>query len=354
MGDLSGEAMDAARRREEMLLARAQSSAHSDGELGAVLHDASRSAEQFHQRLEAIRHAVDEGAARAADTTNTSAGKRAFQRFLMEKHRQILQVVDDARQSSTTLTSQIRTATYTKTDQVGADPLDNKFRPVDSKDQLGDPDQPQPQVAIDPRNPFIGDERFGHWVDVIPPPYVGSTPPPPWTGHRPVGNVSLEGGPTGFYSPGGKTWADDSAAPGAYLEEQYRFRIAGEDYTKYTRLDPVDGHQQQWVAYTYEAQKWTRVPINLNVWAPKAPNEITGELGGVNTGSLSGVSPPPFRGPWQPMTLPQIATLSAKNPDVHYYMPDDCGFQFAFVNGSATGGRSGLPPIIPSMIAEPP
>lgn len=53
-------------------------------------------------------------------------------------------------------------ATYTKADQTGAQALDNEFRPVDNKDAANDPDQPQP--AIDPRNPFVGDERFGHWL----------------------------------------------------------------------------------------------------------------------------------------------------------------------------------------------
>lgn len=243
------------------------------------------------------------------------------------------------------------TATYTKTDKDGADALDNKFVPVDSKDQSNNPDLPKP--AIDPRNPFVGDERMGRWEDIVPPPYVGATPPPPWTGHRKFPNPYLEGGPSGFYSPGGKTWADESSAPAAHVENQYNFRISGEDWTSYTRTDPVTGHQQQWVQYTYEAEKWTRVPVNLNVWGPKPPNEITGELGGVNTGSLAAISPPAYRGPWEPMTLPQIATLSAANPSVHFYMPDDCGSQFTFVNGVATGGNSGLGPIMPSMIAGP-
>ncbi|MEE3065097.1 MAG: type VII secretion target [Actinomycetota bacterium] len=53
------------------------------------------------------------------------------------------------------------TATYTKADQVGADALDNKFQPVDSTDAN---DQDQPKPAIDPRNPFVGDERFGYWL----------------------------------------------------------------------------------------------------------------------------------------------------------------------------------------------
>ncbi|MCA2251506.1 hypothetical protein JF729_27365 [Mycobacterium intracellulare] len=239
--------------------------------------------------------------------------------------------------------------------QRGSGPNDTRtqIKPMDWNG--GDPSsQPAlPKPAIDPRNPFVGDQRFGRWEDVVPPPYVGKEPPPPWTGHRKFPNPYLEGGPSGFYSPGGNTWADDSSAPAAHLENQYKFRISGEDWTNYTRIDPATGNKQQWVQYTYEGEKWTRAPINLNVWGPKAPNEITGELGGVHTGSLAGISPPAYRGPWEPMTLPQIATLSAANPSVHFYMPDDCGFQFSFLNGVATGGDSGLGPILPSMIAGP-
>lgn len=231
---------------------------------------------------------------------------------------------------------------------------DNRTQ-VKPMDWNGDaPSQPVlPKPAIDPRNPFAGDERFGHWQDVVAPPYVGKEPPPPWTGHREWKGPALESGPTGFYPPGGKTWADDNAPPFAYLQEQYRFRISGEDYTSYFRSDPTDGHQQQWVQYTYDAQKWTQGTVSGDIWAPRPHNEITGELGGTNTGSLAGISPPPYRGPWQPMTLPQIASLSAANPTVKYYMPDDCGFQFTFENGVATGGNSGLPPIMPGMIAGP-
>lgn len=231
-------------------------------------------------------------------------------------------------------------------DREGINALDNHVRLVDSKgtsDQAG-----EPAVAIDPRNPFVGDERFGHWQQVVPPPYVGHHPPPPWTGHRPLQPPFDTGGPTGFYPPGGKTWADDNAPPFAHLEEQYKIRITGQDYTPYTRV--VDGQQEQWVQYTYEAQRFTQVPIGGAIWAPFGPNEITGELGGVKTGGLAGINPPPNVGPWQPITLPQIASLSAANPTVQYYMPDGCGGQFTFTNGTATGGNSGLPPIIPSII----
>lgn len=213
--------------------------------------------------------------------------------------------------------------------------------------------QSGPAVAVDPRNPFVGDERFGHWQDVTPPPYVGSTPPAPWTGHKSMEGFPGKGpaGPSGFYVPGGKTWADDSAAPMMYGTEQYRFRVSGEDYTGYTRM--VGGQQQQWVQYTYDAQRYTQVNMgNAQAWAPKGPNEVTGELGGVATGGLGGLQPPPKIDAWKPMSLPQIASLSGANPAATYYIPDGCGGQFTFSGGVPVGGMA-PPPTVPSMIAGP-
>lgn len=207
-----------------------------------------------------------------------------------------------------------------------------------------------PPVATDPRNPFIGDPRFGYWQDYVPPPYTGSTPPPPATRHVPWAD-GPEGGPTGFYTPG-RTWIGDNDAPFAAYEQQYKFRIAGEDLTSYTQVGP-NGQMQRWVAYTYEAQEFQNVKLNGDIWVKTPPDASTGGLGGVTTGGIGGISVPPKIGPWQPITPAQIAALSANNPSVQYYMPDPCGQQFAFVNGVATGGNA-PGPITPSIVAAPP
>lgn len=207
-----------------------------------------------------------------------------------------------------------------------------------------------PPVATDPRNPFIGDPRFGYWQDYVPPPYTGSTPPPPAKQHVPWVD-GPEGGPTGFYTPG-RTWIGDNDAPFAAYEQQYKFRIAGEDLTSYTQVGPT-GQMQRWVAYTYESQEFQNVKLNGDIWVKTAPDASQGTLGGVATGGIGGISLPPKIGPWQPITPAQIAVLSAANPSVQYYMPDPCGQQFTFVNGVATGGNA-PGPITPSIIAAPP
>lgn len=111
MAEVSGAGMDAAREREEALAARNLAAASTDAELESVLHDAHRGAGQLQQRLDAIGRALDEGVSRAATTTNSYAGKRAFAQFLLDKNRQILQVVDDAQESASGLTSRMSAIT---------------------------------------------------------------------------------------------------------------------------------------------------------------------------------------------------------------------------------------------------
>jgi hypothetical protein len=72
----------------------------------------------------------------------------------------------------------------------------------------------------------------------------------------------------------------------------------------------------------------------------------------VISGGLAGINPPPKIDPWHPITLPQMGTLSAANPDVTYYVPNGCGGQFTFSGGVPTGGIQ-LPPRLPSIIAAP-
>lgn len=343
---LSGDLVDEHRSFAHDATARLSSNGHSDTNLDQSLRSATLINQTGARRLDLI---VDQtrALAQAAPGARSAAAQRTLLQALRNQVSAANTVLNTTQQQSTTLAGQVRSLDYHTAG--GATVPDNHIHAVDEKHGWPDPAAPAP--AIDPRNPFVGDERFGYWVDAVPPPYVGKNPPDPWTGHRPW-DSGLAGGPSGFYVPGGKTWADDNAPPFADLQEQYKFRISGVDYTSYTRIDPSDGHRQQWVQYTYEAQRFTQVNLGGPAWASKGPNEITGELGGTVTGGLAGINPPPHIGDWKPITLPQIASLSAANPTVQYYMPDGCGGQFTIVDASPVGGLAPTP-TIPSMIAAP-
>ena len=118
----------------------------------------------------------------------------------------------------------------------------------------------------------------------------------------------------------------------------------------------VDGQPQlqRWVANTYESQKITQLNLGGDAWAKTDPNELEGTLGGVTTGGLAGITPPPHFGEWAPVTPQQMTTLSAANPSATFYIPDGCGGQFTFKGGSPVGGGFLAPgPTTPIMTAGP-
>ncbi|MBB3751055.1 hypothetical protein FHT44_003550 [Mycolicibacterium sp. BK634] len=100
----------------------------------------------------------------------------------------------------------------------------------------------------------------------------------------------------------------------------------------------VNGQQQQWVQYTYGAQRYTQVKYRWPCLAPTSPDEIAGTPGGVMTGGLAATNPPPKISAWQPISPAQISSLSAANPTATYYIPDGCGGQFTFSGGVPVGG----------------
>jgi WXG100 family type VII secretion target len=198
----------------------------------------------------------------------------------------------------------------------------------------------------DPNNPFIDDPRFGHW-EAAPaaPPYTGSTPPPLQPQYRPLPDGSpLKVGPTtGMYVPG-KSWIGDVDPPVVQGQEEYRFKLAGEQATTMTRTVYENGHWQQerWVQNVYEYQRNTSMSFGGDVGVKRLDGG-DGDVGGL----------PPIQNidhTWKPISLPQIAALSGNNADTTYYLPDGCGGSVPFAGG-VPQGSTGLPPRPPVMTA---
>ena len=160
-----------------------------------------------------------------------------------------------------------------------------------------------PGRPADPADPFVGNPNFGQWEPVSGSPTGPYAPLKPE--YRPLADdTPLKVGPTtGMYVPG-QTW------------EGYRFRIAGTEATDITRVVNPSGEPQvqRWVGNVYEYQRNTSTSAG---------------------GDLVGL--PPIQNidhDWKPISLSQIATLSAGNAGTTYYLPDGCGGSVSFIGGS--------------------
>ncbi|CAN5240852.1 hypothetical protein BH11ACT7_BH11ACT7_04490 [soil metagenome] len=200
----------------------------------------------------------------------------------------------------------------------------------------------------DPTDTFVGDERFGHWEDVIVPPYTGKEPPPLKSEYRPFGpdTPGKNGGPSEWYVRG-RNWVTDDQAPLAQYQEQYKFRISGQEATPYTRMVTDDGvmRQQRWVQNVYESQHNTRLLFGGEVG-------VKGR-GGWKEGDIGALPPIQYFADWHRMAPNEIATISGNNPTVKYYMPDGCGGQFTYEGGVPVGGWSGKPINQPPIMTAP-
>lgn len=171
-----------------------------------------------------------------------------------------------------------------------------------------------PGRPADPANTWVGDPNFGQWEAVPLSPTGPYAPLQPE--YRPFADDTplKVGPPTRMYVPG-KTWITEDDAPYVQYQEGYRFRMAGTEATDITRVVNGNGEPQvqRWVANVYEYQRNT-------------------SMGGGN--DLSAL--PPIQNidhTWKPISLPEIATLSANNAGTPYYLPDGCGGSVNFSGG---------------------
>ncbi|WP_267307924.1 EspA/EspE family type VII secretion system effector [Mycobacterium barrassiae] len=289
------------------------------------------------RNLDTVRKQVIDA---VATTPQGQAGERLKLAIAQRGLEQLREIVQRSIAESRDIAGRIRGLgdEYTALDIQETLEDQSAIRAVDFKtDTPDDPPPLMPGQPIDPANPFIGDQRFGHWENVIPLPYTGTTPPPPTQQYHPFpeGTPLKVGGTTGWYTPG-RNWAADP--PLVRLEEQYRFRLAGREATTYTRMVHENGRwqQQRWIQNVYEYQRHTQITFG-------------GDVHHRRESDLAALSTPFLDFEWKPIGLNEIASLSAKNAAVTYYLPDGCGGQFTYQGGVPMGGQSGLPPSPPIM-----
>jgi len=313
-----------------------------DQRLASEIDLSAQVVESGRRDLETVRQRVIDAAAAVPDNR---AGERMKIAIAQAGLAQVQEIVQRSNAESHAIGDRIRGL---RDEYQALDNLDRTtsfderpaFQGVDFK--LDTPEEPPPLVPgqpIDPANPFIGDQRFGHWERVIAPPYTGVTPPALTRRYHPFpeGTPLKTGGTTGWYTPG-KNWAADP--PYVQYQEQYRFRIAGREATAYTRMVHQNGHWQQerWVQNVYEYQRNTQILFGGDV-------SVKGKQGDI----AALPSPPHIDYEWKPIGLNEIASLSATNTATTYYLPDGCGGHISYQGGVPVGGMSGLPPSPPIM-----
>lgn len=349
MGELSGVLVEEHGAFVNRSASALVTSADADGALGSSLQKAASVTQRGAGQLDTVLAETRETIAAAAGARSPAA-QRAVLAALKSQVMRAQTLVETTQQTATQLASEIRGLRYGPLPVSGPDDHivdtdddeDRRVQLVDNNVETP-PAPPQPGQPVDPANPFVGDPRFGHWEDVPPPPpYVGSSPPPLKPEMRPFPeDTPLKVGPTtGMYSPG-KTWIGDIDPPAVQGREGYRFRMAGQEATTITRMVNNDGvwQQQRWVQNVYEYQRNTSFVFGGDVGL-RGIDGRTGDLGGL----------PPIQNidhEWKPISLPQIAVLSAKNPEITYYLPDGCGGSVTFDGGVSV--NPAMPKPIPVM-----
>lgn len=318
--------------------------AELDQRLASEIDQSAQVVESGRRDLETVRQRVVDA---AASVPENQAGERMKVALAQAGLAQLQEIVQRSNSESHAIGERVRglgeeyraLENHRLDGATSSDDLPG-FRGVDFK--LDAPDEPPPPVPgqpIDPANPFIGDQRFGHWESVIAPPYTGATPPPLTRRYRPFpeGTPLKTGGTTGWYTPG-RNWAAD--APYVQFQEQYRFRMSGREATSYTRMVHQNGHWQQerWVQNVYEYQRNTQTLFGGDVSVKGKQGDIAGLP-----------SPPHIDYEWKPFGLNEIASLSATNTATTYYLPDGCGGHIRYQGGVPVGGLSGLPQSPPIM-----
>lgn len=116
-------------------------------------------------------------------------------------------------------------------------------------------------------------------------------------------------------------------ADGLDLQQAYKFRITGDEFSGITKMvQGGDGrwYLARWMDNTYEMQ-------------------ISKVLQG--TGDLGGITSYPITMKWTPVSLAQIADVSAMYPNKTFYLPDGCGGTIPIVGGKLST------PTVPVMTA---
>lgn len=277
--------------------------------------------------------------AQAAATARTPAAQRAVAHALHTEVSQANSVVNAAQQQASALAGQVRGLSYRPGTQHPDDqrtdvqPVDYGTGPIPERRPLG-PVAPIPDPSgtrWDGPSPAGEAENTGFWaLDLSRASPTGAPLPAPWpyrSGPPPC--AVLEGPSSGVLTVGGDSPQNDEAF-GFNLQNTYKFRISGTQFTGLTRMVQIDGqcYQAQWQSYTYEMNK---IPVVAGA----------GQIPALQLPIMSQANK------WTPVTIGQIMQENSMYPGGTFYLPNPFGDPLRAVGGQLILKN----PVVPIMTA---
>lgn len=170
----------------------------------------------------------------------------------------------------------------------------------------------------------------GYWAVDLTRPSETSAPlpaPPPYRSGPPCTTNDATGPTSGVMTVGGDSSLKNEAL-GFDLQNTYRFRISGTEFTGETKMVQIEGtwYQAQWQSYQYEMNK---IPVIQG----------SGDLGALTLPIMSEADD------WEPVTIDRIQVESTKYPTGTLYLPDGTGGSIPVVGGAFQTST----PVIPEM-----
>ena len=151
--------------------------------------------------------------------------------------------------------------------------------------------------------------------------------PTPYRSGQPCTIDDATGPASGVMTVGGDSSLKHDAL-GFDLQNTYRFRISGTEFSGETRMVQIEGswYQAQWQSYQYEMN---RIPVVQG----------SGDLGALTLPIMSEADE------WEPVTIDRIQVESTKYPAGTLYIPDGTGGSIPVVGGAFQTST----PVIPEM-----
>lgn len=315
--------------------------AELDRRLGSEVDRSAEVVAAGRRDLDSVRQWVSDAAATVPDN---AAGERMLIPVVGKGAGEIVSILERSNGDLAAIASRIRSLGEEyralgddRRDQAGRD--DPAIQTVNNR--LDEPESPAISIdSLPPTTPPAGRwsgpapagevPGTGYWAVDLAHPSDAAAPlptPPPYRSGPPCTANDATGPTSGVMTVGGDSPLKNDAL-GFDLQNTYRFRISGTEFTGETKMVQIEGtwYQAQWQSYQYEMNK---IPVVQG----------SGDLGALTLPIMSEAND------WEPVTIDRIQFESTKYPTGTMYLPDGAGGSIPVVGGAFRTST----PVIPEM-----